>query len=99
MKVRKFVDRRLAEPGSVPANVRASHHALLAIIDQIPKDAEEDETWSWITGAEAAVVSAVLGYDETSSAKRLTDALLAALAVAWSDHPDFDPRWPKLLPA
>lgn len=98
MKVRTFVDQRLSEPGSVPESVRVSYQALLAIIDQIPKDAEKDETWSWITGAEVAVVNAVLGYDETSSAKRLTAALLSALAVTWSDHPDFDPRWHKDLP-
>lgn len=97
MKVRRFVDERLAESGSLPEHVQPSFVALLTIIDQIPKDAEEDETWSWITGAETALIGAVLGYDETTSAQRLTDALLSAIALTWNDHPDFDPRWRKNL--
>lgn len=97
MNVRDFVDQRMAEEGALPDSLRPSFLALLGIIDQIPAQAEKDETWSWITGAEVALISAVLGHDETSSAQRLTDALLAALALTWSDHPDFDARWrPRL---
>ncbi|MGY4719411.1 hypothetical protein [Naumannella huperziae] len=99
MKLKEFVDARMAEPGSVPPAAAATYAALLALPRRIRRDAAGDDTWSWLTGAGSALVETVLGFDAESGAEQLIARVYAALALTWADHPDFDPAWRGLTDA
>ncbi|MFJ9555903.1 hypothetical protein ACIRPH_18960 [Nocardiopsis sp. NPDC101807] len=91
-----------------------SHLALLATVDALREEAseEEDRNWAetladvfggWFSGddpaeEDPAADPGVFGDDPERTAAAVAVRVLACVALAYEDHPAFDPEWRRLLP-
>jgi hypothetical protein len=107
-------DRVGEADGGRPDPCTRSHLALLATLDALREEASAEEDWSWaetvadvfggwFSGGgpaeeDPAADTGVFGDDPERTAAAVAVRVLACVALAYEDHPAFDPEWRRLLP-
>jgi hypothetical protein len=99
-----FVRARTAE--LTDESLRSAHGELIALTDRIRTAATRDADWDFLAGvlgevwfddgggwSDEVTEDAIFGDDPKVEAEAITIAILAAMALAHADHPDYAPSW------
>ncbi len=100
-KPEAFVRARTAELAD--QDLRASHTALLELVDQLRAESAKEADWEWIEaiaiglfdddGGDDLAEDAAFGDDPEKQAATITTAILAGLALTHADHSEYRPEW------